>query len=307
MFDPTLTSYAIVQEVTPNTIPATPAFKNLDFVSGTQIDYQSDTLESDTQRPDRSLASLRKLRFRNEGSIKQNFKRDTGSEILLLSGMSAAPFASGIAKAGTTETFFTVEKKMIDGATLNFRRFSGCTVTGWTLAGDASGDITITYDILGMGQVTATVAVASSTYALTAANAEATGLDVTSITVAGLTGAQFRKFELKVEHTRETVDAFGSATPIAIGTSGMRKVSFSADFYRKDFSPETVLIPDVGVAVVITINPPGAASGYTFTIPKFVGMVPKDSVDGSKQLVSIEGQGLADTTSGTNLQVTQLA
>jgi hypothetical protein len=154
------------------------------------------------------------------------------------------------------------------------------------------------------GQTFGTTA-SSLTYAGPTFSFPLSGLDVTSVTVAGLTGVKFRSLSLSVEHDRETHDAFGSATPIAIGTSGIRNITLNLQLYMSDLSASTAFTgSNAQVAVSITIG--GVGTGYTITLPAANVSNPQDVEDNSKQICSLDFTAAYDNTAATDIQITRL-
>lgn len=309
-YNPSDTTYSIIKEAAEGTMPATGVLLRLENIPGTQPTYASDVLASPTLRASRAAAGAKKIGYRVEGGIDVHFKRDDAIELLLQSALSGTFVEAGttgvagdVLKAGNVDTSFTIEKKMLDGANAGYWRFTGCQVSKFSLDVSAADNAKASFTLLGLGKTTATTA-SALTYANASSNLGLTGVDLGTVSVAGLSAVDYRALTLNVEHTRETRDRFGSATPIGIGTSGPRKVTLSVTFYRKDLTPDTILSTDAPVAVSFTIG--SGTNGYTFTLPAATYSLPTDSEDGSKSLITVEFTGSLDATLATDLQITRL-
>lgn len=302
--NPSDTTYAIIAEVTAGTTPATPAFIPFDYIPGDMPTFTAELVTSNVLQSSRASAGARKAGFQVGGGLRTHFRRGNHIDLLMESALSGA-YSSSTLKAGNTDKNFTVEKKMMEGATANYHRFVGCQVSDMTLSCDASGNAEIAFGIIGMNRTTATTAIASATYTPLTSTTNLMGLDVSAFTVAGLT-ATFRSFELTVSHNREAQDQFGSASARGIGTSGFREVRLKAQFYRTDLSADTLLATsDSKIAVSFTIG--SAANGYTFTLPACNYSIPQDLEDNSKALIEVEFVASYDNTEATDLKVVKLS
>ena len=112
----------------------------------------------------------------------------------------------------------------------------------------------------------------------------------------------FLKFEYTVEHTREALNKLGSASARGIATSGFRKVNGSVDFFREDWTPETVLLSASGAALTLPIG--SGVNGYSINIPVAQFRIPKDGEEGAAATVSAEF--MAKETAGATT-ITKLA
>lgn len=302
-YNPSDISWALIKEVTPNTTPASPAFLKIDHIEG-DLQYNADFIESQVVKANRASAGGRKVGFKDEGSLKVHLHRDAAIDALLESALSGT-FTSNTLKAGSTDTSLTIEKKLLaSDASALYRRYTGCQVSKFALSCEASGNAEVTFDILGMAASTGTAILTSATYANASTTTKLTGLDIGTFTIAGLSSPEVRKVELSVEQNREAHDKFGSASARAIGTSGNHKVRLSVEFYRADWSPETLFAnSDTAVAVSFSIGT--LTNGYTFTLPAAVPMMPQMASDGSKELVKLEFAGSYDGTALTDISVTR--
>lgn len=298
--NPSDTRYAISKETVAGTTNATPAFLVLDYMDGTEVVYESDWLESPTRRANRASSGGRPVAFKVTGSLKQHFARDAATDLLLESGLSGT-FNTNVLSSGANDTSFTIEKRMSNSEdTQLYSYFTGCQVTKLTISGTANGNIEFSADIIGMARTTGTAQKTGATYANPSNAMKLAGVDVVP-SIAGLT-VDFLKFEYTVEHTREALNKLGSASARGIATSGFRKVNGSVDFFREDWTPETVLLSASGAALTLPIG--SGVNGYSINIPVAQFRIPKDGEEGAAATVSAEF--MAKETAGATT-ITKLA
>lgn len=293
---------ASLETVAGTTNASNPVFLMIDRIIGDEPTLVSDVVETQIASPNREAKVSRKTNFRVEGSLKSQLFRDAATDLFLESAISGA-FVSNVAKAGVTDKSFTIEKKMLNGATALYKRYLGCQVSKFTMSVEAGGSVDTSFDLIGMSSPTPNGAILTgATYAQPSNTTKLTGLD-TTVTVAGLS-VDFSKVELSVEHTRENSFKLGSASSRGVATGGNRKIAGVLEFYREDWSPETVFIPDTPVSIVIQCGT--GTSGYRFTVHAAVGSIPTDSVDGAKSKVTVNFTGIFDETAGTGLSIAKL-
>ena len=302
-------SFAITKETVAGTTPVTGAWLKIDHVPGTSPMFTTDSIESPVKTAKRASAGNRKTNPRAEGGLKTHLCRDAAIELLMQSACSGVWTEAGdtgegddILKAGDADTSLSIEKKLTGAASL-FTRFTGCQVTKMTLTVDASSNAEISFDILGMGRVTAQAPTAL-TYSDASNKLKLAGEDVNTVSIGSMTGLTFRSLELTVEQTRETKDRFGSASAFGVGASGNRKVTLKLTFYREDFQPETVLAGNVAVPVSFTIG--GDNEGFKFDLPLATASIPADVEDGAKVLVDVEFMAKYSNAAGTDFQIIRL-
>lgn len=300
--NPADTIYSIVRETVEGTINATPAFKGLDYIPGNEFSIDAKTLSSDVLKQNRAMAGLAKTGFSATGSLKTQFRRDTSLDLLLESALSGT-FSTNVLKGGNTDSFHTIEKKMFNGATPLYFWYRGMVAKKFGLSVGAGANAEATFDFIGMGRTTGTVAQTGATYTAPTQGPLYTGNDVGTISIAGITGT-YMSLDLSVEHNRDAQFALGSTGSIHTGTSGFRTVKLTAKLYRTDLSPETVFLPDTPIAVSFQIGA-GTGNAYTVALPAVVGSIPKDEVNSSSALVSVEMTAQYDSTSGTDISITK--
>jgi hypothetical protein len=82
MANPADTTYSIIRETVEGTTPATPAFRNLDYIPGNEFKLDSKLLTSDVLKQNRAMAGLAKVNTAPLGDFKTHFRRDTALDLL---------------------------------------------------------------------------------------------------------------------------------------------------------------------------------------------------------------------------------
>ncbi len=304
MANPADTNYYLIAEATPGTTPATPAYQQILHVPGTMPTYVADVAASPVLQPNRTAGPDRKVLYRVEGGVATQLKRDAAHDVLLSSALSGA-YATNVLKGAATDSSFTIQKRWQESGATQYRNYKGCQVTSFKLTCDASGNAETSFDILGMNASLPTATMETgATYTAAASTTQLAGIDVSAVTVAGLT-ATYRSLELSVDAGRELLDSFGNTSASGVGQGSPRQVKLTLTFYRANLTPETVLTGDTPIAVSFTIG--STTSGYTFTLPKATFTLPQDEEDGAKALVTVEFTGSYDVTTGTDISITKLA
>lgn len=305
MASPADRSYAIIAETVPGVLPGSGVLLPVDQIPGTRPRFVAEQLTSPSMARLRASRGSRRSGYRAEGGLGAHFARGSAIELLLESALGGA-WASDVLKAGATDKSFAIEERLMEGAGSLYQRFLGCQVANFSLQCAFNGNAESSFDIIGMSRQTATTA-SALTYAASPTTLPLTGIDVSSVSIAGLAGvtaADFVNLSLTVGYSKEAQGGFGSTSARGIGTSGARSVTLALRFYRKDFNPEAE-IGDDPLAVSFTIG--AEENGYTFQLPRAFGSLPDDQDDGSKALVDVSFTASFDAAAGTDLQITRLS
>jgi hypothetical protein len=306
--NPSDTEFAVVREPVGGTTPTTPQFKRLETVVGSNLNATADPIVSATRRKGRTNAGQRLVNPRVEGTLNTEFTADDpATELLLESAFSGRFDGSGLLKAGTTETDFTVERRWIDGATSYYSRFFGNQVTEFALNAEFGGIVTADFTVLGRGRANpATAIIAGATYVDASDSTKFAGPDVKNINIVGLGEVDYSTLTLTVSQDRATQGKLGSAYARGIGTSG-KSVELQVMLYRKDFGPEALIKNGIeNPAVQISFDVVFDGEGYRFTLPKAQPSFPEDSEDGANQMVAVTFVPQGDSVSGTDIMVQKL-
>lgn len=298
------TTYGLITETVPGTIPATPTIRALSLLDGgATLNFGMTTLNSETLRANRAVSGMRKVAGTSNGSANMEFCRDTTIEDFLAASLSGT-YASNVLKAGNTDRTFTIEKTMTEGATKLYKRFSNMMVSKFGLTVEATGKAQASVEFVGGKFSHSTAALTGAVPATPTRGYELAGLDVGTITIAGVT-ATYLSLELAIDQGREAQFALGQRDAVGVGTSGNRTVTLTVKAYRKDLQWETLFIGDDPVSVSLQLG--AGVNGYKFEFAKMVGSVPTDEISSASNIVTVTLTATLDATSGTDATVTLLS
>jgi hypothetical protein len=305
---PSDTEFGIVKEAVAGTTPATPVFKRLETIVGSNLNATADSIVSQTRRKGRTNAGQRLVNPRVEGTLNTEFTADdAATELLMESAFSGVFDEDGELKAGTTETNLTIERRWVDGVNSFYSRYFGCQVSEFALAAEFGGIVTANFTVLGRGRATpATTAIAGSTYLDASTGTKFAGPDVKNIVIEGLGAVDYSTLNLTVSQERATQGKLGSAFARGIGTSG-KSIELVVELYRVDFGPENLIQNGIeNPAVSISFDIIFDDAGYRITIPAAQPSFPEDNEDGANQMVSITFVPQGDSVTGTDIIVQKL-
>lgn len=304
MANPVDIQYAVISEVTAGTTPATPAFKVFPHVVGDNLQIDSEMIESPILLPNRTKATPVKAGYSASGELKTHMARNDAVDIMLES-LVGGTFTSNVLKGGTAIKSMTVEKRFTHGATTHYQRFLGVQVSNMNLSVESKGIADLSFGLTGMGAgAPATTIITGATYPASVSNGKKlTGLDVSNVSVAGITGI-FNSLELSVETNREAFHGFGSANALGVDMNGARDITLTLKLYRENLTPESTLLNDTAFAVSFTIG--SGASGYTVLLPACVSETPKSEDDGVSSFVTLVLKAGYDATEATDIKITRL-
>lgn len=305
MANPADINYFIVKETVAGTTPATPVFKRFHHNLGDTLQTESEMIESNLLMPNRTKAAAVKAGFSASGELKTDFRRDDAIESLMESVFSNT-FATNVLKRGETNQSYTIEKRFKQGATTHYQRWVGFQGASMNVSCEANTAAEVSFGLTGMGDgLNGTAIIPGATYPASTSNGKRlTGLDVSNVTVAGLT-ATYQSLELSVEATRSAYHGFGSANALGVDQDGAGTATLTLKLYRSDLSAETAFTTSsTPVAVSFTIGT--GVNGYTITLPAAVCETPKSEDDGVSMFVTLVFRAAYDATTGTDIQITRL-
>jgi hypothetical protein len=303
MSNPSDNIFAIVKELVEGTTPATPAFKYLDIIQGNELKLDSKLLSSAVLKQNRGMAGLAKVATSITGSLKTEFRRDEAYDMLLESALSGT-FSGNVLKGSTTDSTYTIEKRMSELGVLDYQRFVGMTASKFGLTVDATSFVETTFDMIGMGRSNGSAIVTGATYTAPTQGVLLDGTDVGTITIAGL-NTIYLSLELSVEHNREAKFALGNIGSTGTGTSGPRTIKLTMKGYRKGLTAYSASASDAPQAISFSIGT--AANGYRFDLPAAVYSAhANDETNGSNAFVNLEWMCQLDPTAGTDIIITKL-
>lgn len=294
------TIFSFIRETVPGTTPANPVFQTMDVNSGGDFTFGGDIVTSDLMRKNRMNAAAVLLNQSASGNLTTHARREAIIDGHIEAAIGGA-FNASVAKAGNTDFYYTVEKRMLEKGAPMYFRFAGVKVSGMTVSVEKGGNAEMSFDYVGAGRTTASAIVTGSSYATPALGTPLSAKDVGSITVGGLT-AKYTSLEFSVENAHEPVFVLSNDSAVDVNvTPAPRMIKCTVKALRQSLAVDA--LAGTTVAVVLPIG--GVGTGYSFAF-KGVVLVPQDEVDGSSAIVSMEITGVEDTVAGTDLTVTKL-
>jgi hypothetical protein len=199
-----------------------------------------------------------------------------------------------------TKPSLTIEQ----GQGENCRRYAGCIVSGFKITGKVGEMLEITPAIMGKTQATATqISGAFSTV-------PAFNHSQLSVKIGGSVLPEVESFEFNYKNGIAAVYALGSVEPSYMVVSGGSEVSFKIELFLDATSltrlsnyiaktNEALEIIATGVAI-------GTAANYALdiTVPKAVYTAGETKVTDGHNLLTIEGNGIYDTSTSKLLGLT---
>lgn len=206
------TRVAYIAEVTPGTTPATPAFQII-RVTGGGIRTHKTTKAIPEIAQDRNYRS--EVNPYQSASVNYGFALHYGAFDDLLAQALFGSWQTNVLKNGTTRNFATFEETYVTGAaTLSFSRLTMGFVDSFNLDITAQSEINGSFEIIGQKETLDTAIIASATYtAASAKDVMASGANVASLSVAGLTTPKIKKLTIAVKNSliqRPVVDSLYS-------------------------------------------------------------------------------------------------
>lgn len=293
--------HSIVAETTFGVTPTASATRYLLPTSADQALLKADAgaIASPTRMPNRASNGSRRGMMTVEGSLDVRFTRAPFMDVLLQSALSGT-YATKTLKAGITDSSFTVLSAL---SPTMVKQFGGCMVSGFSLSAKANDEITTSWDIMGANATNLTTDNALVATALPAAAIEFLGQDTSTINVAGATlNIAELTFDTKLDRTRRPI--LGSNTGLAFGVNGTRETRVTVKAYRESFAVEDA-VTGLAQAVSFQIGS-GNGKGYTFSLPAAYGNIPVDELSDGSAFVTITFTAGYDSTTGTDLIITQL-
>lgn len=289
MASPNDTLYYVVRETVPGTTTVTPAFKNFEYISGTDLTFDGKTVTSDSMKANRAMAGAALMNTVGGGGLKCHGRRDTTAEMFIESAIGGV-FTGNTATAGSADISHTIEKQYIEKATgapvKIYDRWTGAFTSKWGITVDPSSNVEQTFDFVSMNKTSNTTAIASSTYADAVQGVTLTGNDVGTITLGGLTGVIYTSLDFSCEQAREGIWGLGSAAAVGVGVSASpRVVKATVKVLRNTVNVAALAGTYVPFSVAL-----GKAANSTLTVAcsKMLCSIPQDEISGGSAIVALE-------------------
>lgn len=290
-------SMGYVAEATYGVTPATPAFKALRH-SSTTLDLSKNSFQSQELRADRQIADFRMGTRMIKGNVVGELSKDSYDD--MLDAALGGTWTANVLKAGLLRKSFTIERKFGDIA--QYFRYTGCELDTMSLNANTGGIIDVNFGFMGQGTSQAGAIIAGATYP---APSSTSPMDALSgvLQEGGVTNAVVTSVALNLNNNLAARYVIGSVNSLE-PSIGRSNVTGSLTAFFEDSTLYTKFLADTNSALSFT-----ASDGTN----SFVFLVPKLKYTGANVPVSGEGpvsvtmpfQGLYDSVTGTNLQITR--
>lgn len=297
--------YGLVREVTPGVTPATPAFQILECLAGSDLSVEAKVVTSDTMKANRALAAATLMNKATGNGLKMHAHRDATVE-MLIEGILGNTFSSNVAKGGSNDYSFTIEKRVPEkksGVTVDgFHRYTGQYVTKWGITVDAGSNAEFTFDFVGMNKSEGNAIITGATYVTPTMGQYYNGATLGAISIAGVTG-DYQSLDFSVEQPRETRFALNKLNAAGVNASAQpRSVKLMVKVYREDIAIDAL----AGTVVPVSLTfGNGTGNVLTIACPKMLVSVPADEVSGSSAVVALTLTAINDSTLGSDISVTR--
>lgn len=286
-----------VAEVTPGTTPNTPTLIEIPIAGIPTIMVEKDNFRSNVIKAHRQSTTLRHGVRRTVGEIP--IELAYGDFDALLESVMQASWSTNVLKVGTTQKFFTLERRFIGIS--EFQPFKGCLMNSMSLSAQPNGMITGNFGVMGFGLMTpASSTVASSSTAATG-NEPFDGF--TGTITEGGSSAKVTAFELNVTNNSALSHIIGSDTAPAIN-SGVFQASGTVTAWFETEALVNKFLDETESALVVEFQ--GITGGdLAFSLPalKYTGASITEADEGL--LVQMPFEAYYDESASTTLTITR--
>lgn len=293
-----LHSIGYVAEAAYGTTPATPAFKPLRYTKSS-LDLAKTIFQSAELRPDRQIAGITHGLVSVGGSVDTELSYQSHDD--LLEAVLCGTWTAGVLKAGLLRRSFTIERHFADVG--EYLRYTGCEIDTLDLKAGTGGIVTATYGFMGQAAAGDEAAIAGATYPAASTTSPMNSLAGTTAQEGGAAIAVVTEVSISLKNNMAARNVIGSNESLepSIGRSdltGSMTAYFETLALYEKFMNETISSLEFSTSDGI--------NSYDFLVPKIKytgGSIPVDSE--GPILVTMPFQGLLDSVTGTNLQITR--
>jgi hypothetical protein len=299
---------ADVPEVTIGTIPTSPAFQTMRYVSANiRLTKQVDI--SPEIRADRNVPGITDIGRAVQGDISTRLSYGTFD--VWLSRVLAGAWATNVLKNGVAHSAGTLEFTYEQGATDSYIRYRGCRINSLDLQITARQAITASWGFMGIGSPTPTTAILSgATYAAPTTTEDFNaGLNVANLSLTSATmvsSPKVQSLNLRIVNNIYANDVVGAYDVDSHGF-GRFEVTGTARIYFESLAVYTAIMAHEDVAISFDLTD-AAGNSYEVEIPKVKFLDGGPPVPGNGQAVIIECpfQGFYDSSSGATITITRI-
>lgn len=296
---------ADVAEVTPGTIPATPSFQTMRYVSSdVRIAKQTDI--PNEVREDRNVSDITDVGRMVQGTI--NTLLSFGTFDTWLSRLFCADWTADVLKNGVAEKTGALEKRFKQGGASSFIRYRGVRWNTLDLTLRARQSVQANWGVMGIGSPTPTNAIiAGATYAdATITPVFNAGLNVAALTVGGITNPpKMQGLTLRINNNIYQNDIIGAYEPYSHGL-GRFEVTGTMTCYFENLDTYNAILNHSDVTLGFTLSDE-LGNSYVVSIPKvkLIDGGPPGVGNGQPVIMEVPFQAKFDPTSGASMSITR--
>jgi hypothetical protein len=303
---------AYIEEVTPGTTPATPAFNEFP-INDFSLQLTKDVFTDASIYKDRQTHFLKHGNKKVGGDISVTLlgagANPTGNTLYdkWLESLFNSTWTSNVLKVGNTNKSFTFEKTITDTAgTSNYFRFKGVQVTALSFDVALNAPVKAKFSVLGLDAETiATTAITGATY-VPQPSTPSPLVHTNSNNVfkeGGTATALMTAFQLTINNGSDSNFALGSPVAQSI-TSSRAQVTGSATYYFSDATMMNKFINETNSSLEVKLS--DGTRSYDFLLPNVVYSAATQTIQNENTLiVTMPFTAVYDSTSGTTVQITR--
>lgn len=296
---------ADISEATPGTIPATPAWQVMRYVSS-DVGPNKQTNTPDEVRGDRNVASIVDVGRAVSGSI--NTFLSYGTFDTWLERLLCASWATNVLKNGVADKTGALEWTYSAGAVTPYVRAVGCRWNTLDLSLQTRQPISANWGVMGLDVPTPTTAIVTgATYlAATTSSVLNAALNVGALSVTGITSApKLQSLSINVNNNISQNDILGQYAAYSHSLGNFAVTGrMTALFEDLDTFNAILSHSDIGLSVTM-----GAAANnkYKIDLPKvkLLGGAPGNRGNGQPVVMDVPWQAYFDATSGATMTITR--
>lgn len=298
---------ADVAEVTIGTIPTTPTFQTMRYVtSDVRINKQTDI--PNEVRADRNVGSIVDVGRAVSGSI--NTLLSYGTFDNWLAALLHSSWSTDVLKNGVTPNARTLEFFFEQGATDTYVRYRGVRFNTLDLTLRSRQSVQANWGIMGIGSPTPTSTILSgATYtAATTTPVFNAGLNVASLALTGVTSSpKMQALTMRLNNNIYQNDIVGQYEPYSHGL-GRFEVTGTMTTYFENLDTYNAILDHSDVALAFTLED-AAGNSYAVSVPKvkLLDGGPPGVGNGQPVIMEVPYQAYFDSSSSASITITRTA
>lgn len=289
-----------IAEVTLGTTPATPALV-LVSMTGFKPELKKDGNASGDIRSDRQIVDYRHGRKSVSVGLDVSLKHGVYDDFL--ESALFGSWAANVLKCGTTQKGFSLEAAFRDIG--RFHVYKGCIVNTFSMSVKPEGEVTGSFNFVGLDMANAATSVDADTYTVPAVKRAFDGF-TGSILEGGGAIASITGIDLSLENGLEAAKTLftDSATEMFEGRSNL---TGTVSAYFEDDAMLQKFIDETPSSIEFTLTDPDGNT-LTFLLPRVIYTGGTPGISGESGIViSLPFQATYDETEATNLKITRSA